>query len=62
MNKKNNMERCIQFEITQPDPYGNFNILALSEDGRLFIRPSKQKDFPEDKWTEITFPPKEVNI
>lgn len=57
------MERCVQFEVI-PDPLEPnkvLDILALSEDGRLFIRRTElrtEDPYPLDEWKEITFPPK----
>ena len=62
------MDRVIQIQVVV-EPQNDLSelrdgpvvdIFALTDDGRLLIRPVLMKDYETGEWKELTFPPKKV--
>jgi len=54
------MDRVIQIEVKNTDRPDLVNIFALTDDGRLLIRPTIMSEYKLGEWSELTFPPKKV--
>ena len=55
------MAKVLQFQaVVDPDNNMRVNIFALTDDGRLLIRPTTMGEFVDNKWGEVFFPPKKV--
>ena len=57
------MDRVIQIQVIEggtDNPGVLVNIFALTDDGRLLIRPTRMAEYKVGEWAELTFPPKKV--